>query len=752
MTTFSYWPTGLLKQVTLPDTSYLLYTYDNAHRLTQISDGLGNKIVYTLDAMGNRTAENSYDPSNLLHYTHSRVFNSLNELYQDVNAAGTANVTTTFGYDNNGNQLSIAAPLSRNTSKQYDALNRLSLVTDPANGNTYFGYDANDNLTSLKDPRNFTTGYSYTGFGDLTKVVSPDTGTTNTTYDSGGNLATSTDARGALASYSYDALNRVTSVAYSNGGVTDQTILFTYDAGTYGKGRLTGALDANHSMSWVYDGLGRVTSKSQTVNGVTKSVGYAYTNGDLTTLTTPFGKSIAYAYNANHQITSITVNGTTVISGVTYEPFGAVNGWTWGNGTVTTRAYDADEKVSQISSAGVKGYSYDDAFRITGITDTSTGSSNWTYGYDALDRLTSGINGTLTRGWTYDADSNRATETGTSPSTYHISASNNRLTSISGTLNRSYTYDLAGNTLTYGTFTHTYNNRGRLVNLSNSGNGVFANYVYNALGQLIETTGTNGTALDWYDEAGHLLGQYNSSGGLYQETVWLGDIPVATLRPNGSSVLIYYVHTDHLNTPHQVTRAGDNVQMWTWFTEPFGNTNVNTNPQGAGVFDYQLRFPGQFNGSGVNALLPNGFRDYDPLVGRYIESDPLGLTGGVNTYAYALDNPITFADPSGLQAAAGVVVIDGVIVTGVSAAICASLPGCRNAAADAINALSKAIDKEKEREECEKGCDAQWDKDMFQCELMWKMRGRPKGGYSECKRAANARYVKCYQDCGNKCK
>jgi YD repeat-containing protein len=249
-TTFSYWPTGLLKQVTLPDNSFVLYTYDNAHRLTQANDGLGNKIAYTLDGMGNRTAENRYDPSNVLHYTHSRVFNALNQLYQDVNAAGTAAVTTTFGYDANGNLLSAAAPLSTTTSNQYDALNRLSLTTDPANGNTYFGYDANDNLTSLKDPRTLSTGYSRDGFGDVTQLRSPDTGTTNNTYDSGGNLATSTDARGAVATYSYDPLNRATAVAYSKGGVTDQTISFTYDTGTNGKGRLTGASDASHSMAW----------------------------------------------------------------------------------------------------------------------------------------------------------------------------------------------------------------------------------------------------------------------------------------------------------------------------------------------------------------------------------------------------------------------------------------------------------------------------------------------------------------------
>jgi len=221
ITSFTYYSTGLLEQLTLPDGSSLSYAYDDAHRLTQVSDGLGNKIVYTLDAMGNRTAENGYDPSGTLHRIHTRVINTLNELYQEVNAASTSAVTTTFGYDNDGNPTSIQAPLSRNTSENYDALNRVSSITAPGNGVTAFGYDAEDNLTSVTDPRNLTTSYGYDGFGDLTSQVSPDTGNTTNTYDSAGNLATSTDARGAVATYGYDALNRVTSIAYSLNGTTN---------------------------------------------------------------------------------------------------------------------------------------------------------------------------------------------------------------------------------------------------------------------------------------------------------------------------------------------------------------------------------------------------------------------------------------------------------------------------------------------------------------------------------------------------
>ena len=638
---FVYYPTGLLKNVTLPDSSALTYTYDGAHRLTQISDSLGNKIVYTLDGMGNRTATNSYDPSGNLHLTHTRVYNALSELYQDVNAANTAAVTTTYGYDSNGNRTSIAAPLSRNTSKQYDALNRLIQITDPGNGVTQFSYDANNELTLVRDPRALSTTYVNDGFGEVTKLVSPDTGTTNYSYDSAGNLFTSTDARGAVGTYTYDALNRVTQIAYS-----DQTINYTYDAGTNGIGRLTGASDANHSMSWTYDALGRVTGKSQTVASITRSVGYGYSNGDMVSMVTPSGQTITYGYT-NHRITSIKVNGTTLLSGVTYNPFGPATGWTWGNGTTVSRSFDEDGNPQQIVTAGVtNGYAVDNASRITGISDSGLSSASFTYGYDVLDRVTSGVSTSITRGYTYDADGNILTATGSATINATMSPTSNRIASLSGSPNnRTYYYDAAGNTTAFTGSNYAFNQRGFMSSRTVSTGSTY--YIHNALGQFINRTGVGGVIILMYDEAGHIIGDYTSTGALNDETVWMDDTPVATLRPNGTSVSIYYVHTDHLGTPRKVTRPSDNVLMWRWDPDTFGSLAANANPSGQGTFVYNLRFPGQFY-MAESAGHYNGHRMYDPYVDRYWQSDPIGLAGGLNTYAYAGGSPIYFSDPSGL--------------------------------------------------------------------------------------------------------
>jgi len=637
-TSYSYYPTGQLETVTLPDSSTITYTYDAAHRLADVADGLGNHIHYTLDPMGNRTAENTYDPGSILHRTHTRVINALNEPYQDINAAGTAAVTTTYGYDNNGNLASSDAPLTRNTGNQYDALNRLKQITDPASGVTQLAYDANDQLISVIDPRTLSTIYTRNGFGDLSKLASPDTGTTINTFDSGGNLKTATDARGALATYAYDALNRVTEVAYS-----DEAILYTYDAGTNGKGRLTGASDANHTLSWSYDTLGRVTGKGQTVGSVTKSVGYAYTNGDLVTLSTPSGQSITYGYT-NHRITSIAVNGTSLLSGVTYDPFGPPTAWSWGNGTSTvSRTFDEDGNPKQIVTDGVtNAYTVDAASRITQITDSVLSSDTWNFTtYDGLDRIKAASSSAKSRGYTYDANNNRLTTTGTTASIETVSTSSNQLNSTSGGIVRTYAYDAAGNTKSFTGTTFTFNQRGRMSSAVVSAGTT--NYVYNALGQLIEKSGNGGTTILVYDEAGHLLGEYSSAGVLIQETVWMGDLPVATLRPSGSTVAIYYVHTDHLGTPRKITQPSNNALMWRWDPDTYGSVA----PTASGL-TYNLRFPGQYALT-ETGLYYNMARDYDPAVGRYIESDPIGLTGGINTYAYVDGNPISGVDPLGLR-------------------------------------------------------------------------------------------------------
>jgi RHS repeat-associated protein len=205
-------------------------------------------------------------------------------------------------------------------------------------------------------------------------------------------------------------------------------------------------------------------------------------------------------------------------------------------------------------------------------------------------------------------------------------------------------YDAAGNTTAYGSLGFSYNDRGRMAVTS----GGSTDYLYNALGQMIEKSGTAGTTIFMQDEAGHLIGEYDGSGNLIEETVWLGNVPVATLRPNGTGgVNIFYVHTDHLNTPRKVAQPTSGTLAWRWDTDPFGTAAPNQNPGGLGTFVYNLRAPGQYY-QAETGLNQNWNRDYDPMVGRYVESDPIGLDQTGNTYDYVNGNPIENYDPLGL--------------------------------------------------------------------------------------------------------
>ena len=93
---------------------------------------------------------------------------------------------------------------------------------------------------------------------------------------------------------------------------------------------------------------------------------------------------------------------------------------------------------------------------------------------------------------------------------------------------------------------------------------------------------------------------------------------------------MHYIVTDQLGTPRQVMDSRG-VTVWQWDGEAFGNTPPNANPGGQGDFVFNLRFPGQYFDAETN-LNYNYARDYDPTTGRYVESDPIGLNGGINTY------------------------------------------------------------------------------------------------------------------------
>lgn len=660
VTRIAYWPTGLVKQVTQPDGAFTAYEYDAAHRLVAIADSAGNRIAYLLDNAGNRIQEDTKDANGTLKRTLSRLYNQLGQLATVADAQANP---TDFGYDANGNTTSVTDTLGRETRNEYDPLNRLRRTLQDVGGiaaETTFEYDALDNLTQVTDPKGLATTYTYNGLGDLLQLSSPDTGTTSYTYDSAGNRATQTDARGVTTGYSYDALNRLTAVTYPDSSLN---VAYTYDIGppvctageTFAAGRLTAMTDGSGSTQYCYDRFGHLVRKVQTTNGVTFVLRYAYTkSGQLQHMVYPDGAVVDYVRNAQGNITEVGVARAghpreVLLHQASYHPFGPVAAWTYGNGRTMQRPLDQDYRPSAVQDSAPGGLSLGFGFDAVGnLTQLSSGAPPpISFVYDALGRLTETRDGptqTATDTYRYDKTGNRtAHTTAAGTSAYGYPATNHRLTDVAGVIRA---YDEAGNTLNIAAKAFVYNDANRMSQVKQGGVMVM-NYAYNGRGEQVRKhLGTSNT-YTLYDEAGHWLGDYDSSGNALQQALWMDDLPVGLVANNNQ---LHYLQPDHLGTPRTVIEVARNVPVWTWDLkgEAFGNTIPDQNPDGdAHTFVFDMRFPGQ-RYDAVSGLNYNYFRDYEADTGRYIESDPIGLSGGIATYGYVLNNPLLWIDEKGL--------------------------------------------------------------------------------------------------------
>lgn len=660
ITAFAYDGAGQLRREQLPNGRAVNYVYDDAGRLRQISDDLGNRIVYTLNNAGDQIKEERFDPEDRLAELVEFAYDNLGRL-RESKGAGVGEITR-YGYDGSNNVTSIQeAGRAQAHVNQYDALDRLSLTIDPLNGRVAYRYDSQDNLREVTDPRGLRTAYAYNGFNELITLTSPDTGTAQYAYDPAGNMVRRTDARNVVSTYAYDASNRLLSAIYP-----DETLSYAYDEASGGagrRGRLTSMGDGSGRTSYTYDAHGRMIAKTQQLGADTnatgrRTLGLAYTGDAVSAISMPSGATVSYRLGADGKPGEVHVNGQRVLEGVRYHPSTDIASWNTVAGRYQ-RTFDLNGRIESFSSGNsTADIEYDVAGRLTGLDD-------WTYGYDDLDRLTAAADGTMSLGWEYDASGNRLAERvdGVS-SAYTIAGTSNRLMAVNGT---AWDYDAAGNATSASGLTFVYSSRGRMIE-ARRGVARVAGYAYNAVGERVcvasaggrcPTAGDNGIAYRqyMYDGEGHLLGEYDGNGSMLSEFVWIDDTPVAVLKPAASAtthgglvvgdVAVYFVHPDHLDTPRVIVNA-DGDEVWSWRSTPFGDTAPNTDPSALGAFEYPLRLPGQIYDP-ATALHYNYFRDYDPEAGRYVESDPIGLDGGINTYGYVEADPLGSEDLFGLK-------------------------------------------------------------------------------------------------------
>lgn len=669
VTLIDYWPTGQVQKIREPDGSSITYIYDAAQRLTDIEDNAGNSIHYDLDNAGNRLREDTADTHGSLRRTLSRIYNALGQLTVLRDAD---NHDTGFGYDPEGNVASVVDALQRNTVRQYDPLNRLARTLQDASGinaEIQSSYNALDQVTQVTDPKGLNTTYTYNGFGDLIAQNSPDSGSTAMARDAAGNLTVRTDARGVQVLHHYDALNRLTGISYPDPNLN---VGYAYDTAPavcstherFHKGRVAQVQHAGGSTTYCYDRFGQMTRKVQTVNGVASTVRYAYTiGGRLQQLTYPDGSVADYVRDNLGRISEIGLTRPgqprqVVVNNLMYAPFGPATGWTYGNARQLIRPVDHNyrpERIWDVGQDGLSlGFTYDPVGAITELKTADGGTSLAQFGYDGMGRLTQtkdGPSGTVIEAYDYDPTGNRmgmTSNAGTQVYTY--APGSHRLTGVGG---EARDHDAAGNTTSIGSREYVYSDANRLRQ-AKQGGAVLESYLYNHRGERIQREPTGGSAqLTVYDEAGQWLGNYSSTGQALQQAIWLDNYPVALINaPTAGVPEVAYIQPDHLGTPRVVIDAVRNLSIWEWSSksEVFGNQTPNSDPDGDGVaFELALRFPGQ-QATDASGLFYNYQREYDPAVGRYSQSDPIGLEGGINTFSYAGASPLVTEDRYGLQA------------------------------------------------------------------------------------------------------
>ncbi|HBN9933768.1 TPA: RHS repeat protein, partial [Pseudomonas aeruginosa] len=528
-------------------------------------------------------------------------------------------------------------------------------------------YDAQDNLTEVKDPRGVTTRYEYDGLGNLTRLVSPDSGTTTFEHDAAGNVIRRTDARGAVTEYRYDALNRL--IERHSPSDPSLDVQYRYDLtadDNKGIGRLGAIEGARDSLVYRYDERGNLVEQVRSIRldqqTLLDRVTYRYDAANqLLEIGYPSGLAIGYPRNAGGQVASVTLAvgdkaPSPLVGQIAYLPFGPLQRLTWGNGIALSREYDQDyQLLRQKVGPWQSDYQHDANGNIQQHRHSLWGTLD--YQYDPLDRLTEerGVQGG--RSYAYDAVGNRTQRSdnpasgGTASSQdYQYAPDSNRLTAIGA---QAVTSDAAGNlTQDRAARKLAYDAQGRLQSVSLDGQQV-AEYRYNALGQRIVKLTPESITTYLYGPDGQLLGEAEHDGSgrklRAQYYLWLDSLPLATIDADydaqgkvGNPTLLY-LHGDHLDTPRLATDASGQI-AWQWQSDAFGRGEALSQ----GSTQVNLRFPGQYYDA-ESGLHYNYFRDYDPETGRYVESDPIGLGGGLNTYGYVEANPVLRTDSLGLM-------------------------------------------------------------------------------------------------------
>jgi len=656
--------------------------YDQRYRMANITDASSHSISIAyneqgfpsafVDGEGNRTVF-SYQYNKLTEtkfptYSVESTYDSRGRLKEYVAHGNGTDITDKHGYDLAGNLTNVADSNGKEEFYYYDHLGRLSRVVDPQGGETYFRFDARDNLLSVTDPEGRMTQYRYDLRDQVIAEVKP-SGERQYQYDANGNLAKEVTPKGEVKRYSYDRANRLdvekvyvdidrdapVKVVKYRFNEEGQSLGYTQTLGDDSEG-VTDDIQVLEKIS-IYNDLDQLESVSFNFGSFSKAYSYSYyPNGLRKTYTNAENITYTYYYNANNDLTAVHIPGRGQLSFAQFE-------WLYPQvlllpgGSQITISYDdfmriEEQVLKDPANNDIAGtlYKYD---RVGNITNLATDDGTYSFSYDSLYQLAGASYPELLavndEQFSYDGAGNRLAKITSQSAIESVYNDQNQLIKSGEAI---FTYNANGHTETTTEDGHVteyiYNHEERLIAVKVDGNNV-GQYAYNPEGHRIKKTENGVTTYFLYNEEG-LAAEYDVSGNLIKEYhfkpygTWMTE-PLFQRTADGQ---VYYYQNDHMGTPHRLVRSNGEV-VWQAFYSAFGDAEIVTQ-----VVENNLRFPGQYFDQETE-LHHNYFRDYDYQVGRYVQSDPIGLDGGLNYYAYAYANPVVFYDPTGEFGVAGAI-------------------------------------------------------------------------------------------------
>ena len=551
---------------------------------------------------------------------------------------------TLYGYNLNEEPNIVTDAETNNTVSVYNERGLLWKVTDANNNITEYSYDNNGNLKQIEDPKGNITLYNYDGFGRLICVTYPDDTNEVFAYDKNSNLISEKNRTDETIYYEYDALKRLV----VKNRPSEPNITFLYNIA----GRLLDIDDRGNVTQYSYDRIGRVSDINDPED---RLVSYEYDNRGLRTrLTYPDDSYINYEYDAMSRLTKITDDSNNLLAQYQYDELSRRTLVTLGNDSNAVYEYDLTNRLTKLTNniddSNAITFEYGNYDKVGNRLSMKVDDENaHTYTYDNLYQLTFvDYNDSKTVSYSYDSLGNR-TNVNDGSSTIYSRNNVNQYTSVGGT---NYSYDNNGNLTNDGSFKYYYDCENRLTDVNDQNNNAVASYEYDYSGRRTKKTvyGSPDIITKYCYDGDQVIAEYDDSNNFLRKFIYGPGIdePICMIDVDGGDK-VYYYHFDGLGSVVALSDV-NNVIVERYSYDVFGAPTIY-DVNNSQISQSVIGNPYMFTARSIDhetGLYYYRARMYNSVIGRFLQTDPIGYEDGINVYAYCGNNPVNFADPMGL--------------------------------------------------------------------------------------------------------